>query len=123
MRIFANTLVPITISGKTQLVPRGEALIQKLFERAMKGNVSALRYLHGEFSKNTEMLAELKAQYDRLVYDFILNNPDFGRSGYELPTELVNHMTGLRTLLNFYFPDDYPLPEPSWDEDGTDDED
>jgi hypothetical protein len=54
------------------------------------------------------MLAELMAQHDRLLYDFILNNPNFGKPGHELPIELENHMATLRAILNLYFPDLYP---------------
>jgi hypothetical protein len=123
IRKFASTLVPISANGQKQLMDRKSALLHKIFETAMKGNVSAQRHLFGLFEKNTEKLAELRFQYECVVTEWFINNPDLGKSGYQIPPIVEAEVYGMRVLLNRYFPDEYPLDHyEHGDEDEDDDE-
>jgi len=109
IRIFGNTLVDIVANGQKETMDRRTALINKMFETAMKRRVSMQRFLYQEFVKNAEQLAAARARYDRLMFDWVIDNPDFRKSDFEIPIEVQVEMASLRALLNFYFPSDYPI--------------
>jgi len=108
IRIFADTLVDIKANGRQQRMDRRTALLQKIFESAMKGNVTAQRLLYEEFSKNSQQLAEARLRYDQLALEWIIDNPDLRKHGYELPKAVELEMARLRTMLSYYFPHSYP---------------
>ena len=109
IRIFGNTLVDIVANGQKETMDRRTALINKMFETAMKGRVSMQRFLYQEFEKNAKQLAAARAHYDRLMFDWVIDNPDFRKPDFEVPFEVELEMASLRALLNFYFPNDYPI--------------
>ena len=87
---------------------RRTALINKMFETAMKGRVSMQRFLYQEFEKNAKQLAAARAHYDRLMFDWVIDNP-VRKPDFDIPFEVEVEMASLRALLNFYFPNDYPI--------------
>ena len=109
LRIFANTLVDIVANGQKETMLRQTALLNKMFESAMKGKVSMQRFLYREFERNAERLAAARAHYDRLLFDWVLDNPKFGKPDFDIPFEVEVEMDSLRVLLNFYWPNDYPI--------------
>ena len=122
IRIFANTMIDVVSNGQKETMDRRTALLAKMFEDAMKGRVSQQRFLYREFEKNSERLAATRAHYERLIMDWIVDNPDLGEPDFEIPVEVELEMLSLRTLLNHYFPGDYPLDGvPAYDDDEDDD--
>ena len=118
IRIFGNTIVDIMANGQKESMDRRTALINKMVESAMKGKVSMQRFLYKEFERNAERLAAARVRYDRLVMDWIVNNPEFGKPDYDIPFEVETEIASLRLMLNFYFPDQYPLGGMSVNDDG-----
>ena len=121
IQIFGNTLVDVVSNGQKVSMVRRSALLNKIFESAMKGRVSQQRFLYNEFERNDKRLAAARAQYDRLLFDWIINNPAPGRPGVEIPLEVEVEMVTLRSLLNHYYPDSYPLDGESANDDDYDD--
>ena len=109
IRIFGNTIVDIMANGQKESMDRRTALINKMFESAMKGKVSMQRFLYKEFERNTERLAAARVRYDRLMMDWVINNPDFSKPDFDIPFEVEVEIASLREMLNFYFPGQYPL--------------
>ena len=109
IKIFGNTLVEIVANGQNETMDRRTALTNKMFESAMKGNVSMQRFLFQVFEKNDKLLAATAAHYDRLLFDWILDNPRYGQDDFDMPLEIEAEMESLRAVLNFYYPDTYPL--------------
>ena len=108
IHIFGNTVVDVVSNGQKVSMVRRSALLNKMFESAMKGNVSMQRFLYHEFERNAERLVAARVHYDRLLFDWIINNPAPGRPRVEIPLEVEVEMDTLRSLLNHYFPDAYP---------------
>ena len=109
IHIFGNTLVDVVSNGQKVSMVRRSALLNKIFESAMKGSVTQQRFLYHEFGSYAKRLAVARVQYDRLLFDWIINNPAPGRPRVEIPLEVEVEMDTLRSLLNHYFPDAYPL--------------
>ncbi len=109
IQIFGNTLIDVVSNGQKVSMVRRSALLNKMFESAMKGRVSQQRFLHKEFERNDERLAAARVHYDRLIFDWFLNNPAPGQPRVEMPFEVEAEMQSLRVLLNHYYPWDYPL--------------
>ena len=120
IRIFGNTIVDIMANGQKESMDRRTALINKMFESAMKGKVSMQRFLYKEFERNAERLAAAIVRYDRLMIDWIVNNPKFGKPDYDIPFEVEMEILSLRALLNHYFPGQYPLDGVSANDDDDD---
>ncbi len=108
IHIFGNTLVDVVSNGQKVSMVRRSALLNKIFESAMKGRVSQQRFLYHEFERNDKRLAAARAQYDRLPFDWFLNNPVSGPRRVEMPLEVEVEIMTLRSLLNHYYPDSYP---------------
>ncbi len=108
IQIFSNTLVDVVSNGQKVSMVRRSALLNKMFERAMKGSVTQQRFLYREFERNNERLAAARAHYDRLLFNWILNNPDFKKPDFDIPLEVEVEMESLRVMLNYYFPGQYP---------------
>ena len=118
IRIFGHTMIDFVVNGQKETMDRRTALNNKIFESAMKGKVSMQRFLYKEFERNAERLAAARVRYDRLLIDWIVNNPDFGKPDYDIPFEVEVEIASLRALLNYYFPGDYPLDGMSANDDG-----
>ncbi len=122
IQIFGNTLIDVVSNGQKVSMVRRSALVNKIFESAMKGRVSQQRFLYKEFEKNDERLAAARLHYDRLIFDWFLNDPEPGKPRVEMPFEVEVEIMGLRSLLNHYYPDSYPLDGvPAKDDDDDDD--
>ena len=63
IRNFSMKTINIKIGGEKQIVTHHEALVHALFQTAMKGRISALRYLLEKFEQ-----AELSHGYVRMRY-------------------------------------------------------
>lgn len=118
IRIFGSTLVNVQSGGQKESMDRRTALLNKMFESAMKGRVSMQRFLYHEFERNAARLAAARVHYDRLILDWVIDNPDFGKRDFEMPIEVEADMLSLRALLNHYFPHEYPLDSMSENDDG-----
>lgn len=118
IRIFGHTLIDFVVNGQKVTMDRRTALNNKMFESAMKGKVTMQRFLYKEFERNAERLAAARVRYDRLVIDWIVNNPDSGTHDYDIPFEVEMEIASLRSMLNYYFPADYPLGGTSVTDDG-----
>jgi hypothetical protein len=122
IHIFGNTLVDVVSNGQKVSMVRRSALLNKIFESAMKGRVSQQRFLYKEFERNDERLATIIAHYDRLMLDWIINNPAPGKPRVDMPLEVELEIMQLRGLLNHYFPGSYPPNGiPANDDDDDDD--
>ncbi len=108
IRIFHSTLVDVVAYGQKETMDRRTALLNKMFESAMKGRVSIQRFLYQEFEKNDKLLAATRAHYDRLLFHWIIDNPRFTKPDFEMPREIEVEMQTLRAVLNHYHPGDYP---------------
>jgi len=84
--------------------------------------VSMQRFLYKEFERNNERLAAACVRYDRLMMDWFVNNPEYGKPRVEVPLEVELEIMGLRALLNHYFPSSYPLDGVSANDDDDDDD-
>lgn len=101
---FMNTQVELMVNGKPQLMDRKAAVLSKMFESAMKGRVSQQRYLMGLFEKNEAVLPELRQQYDALVYDWIIDNPNSKSLDESLTGYQRYVLTAMAATLNHYYP-------------------
>ena len=118
IRIFGHTLIDFVVNGQKVTMDRRTALNNKMFESAMKGKVFMQRFLFKEFERNAERLATARAHYDRLVIDWIVDNPEFGKPDYDMPLEVEVEIESLREMLNYYFPDQYSPGGMSANDDG-----
>jgi len=108
IHIFGNTLVDVVSNGQNVSMVRRSALLNKIFESAMKGSVTQQRFLYHEIERNDKRLAVARVHYDRLLFDWIINNPVPGKPRVEVPLEVEVEMDSLRVRLNYYFPGQYP---------------
>ena len=122
LRIFGNTLIDIVANGEIDTMDRRAALTHKMFESAMKGRVTMQKFLYQEFERNAERLAGLRLRYDRLMLDWVINNPDYTKREFEMPFEVEQEIIELRTLLSYYFPDQYSRDGVRPDDRGDDDD-
>ena len=109
IQVFSYTLVDVVSNGQKVAMVRRSALLNKMFESAMKGSVTLQRFLHHEFERNDKRLAVARVHYDRLLFDWFINNPVPGRPRVKIPLEVEVEMDSLRVMLNHYYPDSYPL--------------
>ena len=119
---FVRTVVDIRANGHMETMDRRTALMNKMFESAMKGKTSMQRFMYKEFEKNDERLAGGSLRYERLMMDWIINNPDFRSPDYDMPIEVDLEIRSLRNLLINYFGDSYSLDGNSDGSDGNDDD-
>ena len=104
VRHFANTQIELMINGQPEKMTRKEAILSKVFESAMKGRVSQQRYVMSLFEKNDEQLAELRQQYDVLLHEWIVANPNFENIDESLSRQQINTLTSMASTLNHYYP-------------------
>jgi len=120
IHIFYNTVIDVLTSGQREMMDRRTALLNKMYESAMKGRVSQQRFLYKEFERNDERLAAARVHYERLLFDWFINNPAPGKPRVEVPLEVEVELESLRVLLNHYYPWDYPLDGVSANNDDDD---
>ncbi len=109
LQVFAYTLVDVAANGQKETMTRRTALLNKMFESAMKGKVSQQRFLYKEFERSDERLAATVVHYERLMFDwYINNNPGPGKPRVDIPLEVELEIMQLRGLLNSYYPGSYP---------------
>ncbi len=93
-----------------------------MYESAMKGRVSQQRFLYKEFERNDERIAAARVHYERLMFDWYVNNPAPGKPRVDMPLEVELEIMQLRGLLNHYYPGSYPPNGiPGNDDDDDDD--
>ena len=118
---FGNTLIDISAGGQRGTMDRRGALLHKMYESAMKGNVSMQRFLYKEFERNHEQLTTARLRYQQLMTVWVIENPDFdGLDGENIPFEVQMEILGLQSLLHHYFPSQYPNPRPTAGNDDAD---
>ncbi len=101
---------------------RRTALLNKMFESAMKGKVSQQRFLYKEFERKDERLAASRVHYERLMFDWYVNKPAPGNPRVDMPLEVELEIMQLRGLLNHYYPGSFPpMALPANDDDDDDD--
>ena len=120
IQIFGNTLIDVVANGQQEEMIRRSALFNRIFESAMKGSVTQQRFLYHEFERNDKRLAAARVHYDRLLFNWVLNNTVPGQRRVEIPLEVEVEMDSLRVLLNHYYPDSYPLYGVSVNDDDDD---
>ena len=123
LRTFGRMQIDIVVNGQEVTMDRRTALLNKMFESAMKGKISAQRFLQQEFEKNDEQIAAVRIHYDQLIMEWILGEPDVRKPKNEIPLEVELEIAGLLTLLNHYYPGSYPLHRMSEDDASDDDDD
>ena len=107
LRHFRNTMIDVMSGGQKVKMDRRAALLHKIYESAMKGKVSMLRFLFKEFERNTEQLAIMRIRYDELMTEWVFKDPNY--KGFDnLPFGLQLELISLETLLNHYHPGGYP---------------
>lgn len=122
IRIFGHTMIDVLTNGQKETMDRRTALNNKIFESAMKGRVSQQRFLYKEFERNDERLAATRLHYERLMFDWIINDPVPGKPRVEVPPEVELEIMQLSGLLNHYFPGLYPPYGVSANDDDDDDD-
>ncbi len=105
---FGNTLVDVVSNEQKVSMVRRSALLNKIFESAMKGRVSQQRFLYKEFERNDERIAATRVHYERLMFDWYVNNPAPGKPRVDMPLEVELEIMQLRGLLNHCYPGQYP---------------
>jgi len=120
LQVFAYTVVDVAANGQKERMVRRTALLNKMFEGAMKGRVSMQRFLYKEFEKNDKLLAAHRVRYDQLIFDWYLDNPDL--HSRDMPFEVEMEIDSLRSLLNHYYPGQYLVGGMSANDDGDDDD-
>jgi len=116
--VFGNTMIDVVTNGQIEMMDRREALLNKIYESAMKGKVTSQRFLYKEFGKNDERLAGTRLHYDQLMMKWYVNNT--GKNRVDVPIEIELDIMNLRRMLNYYFPGSYPPNGYSTDEDADD---
>jgi len=101
-------MVDVLTNGQREMMDRRTALLNKMYESAMKGRVSQQRFLYKEFERNDERLAATIGHYEGLMFDWYVDNPAPDKSRVEVPLEVELEIMHLRGLLNHYYPGSYP---------------
>ena len=104
LRHFMNTQIEVATADGPQLMDRRTAVLNKLFEGAMKGKATPLRMLMGMIKENDQQLAELRVHYENLVRTLILDNPDFKSIDVSLTARQRLELLQMATTLNHYHP-------------------
>jgi len=123
IRFFGNTVIDFNANGQKLSMDRREALLNKMFESAMKGKVTMQRFLYQEFEKNDKRIAAASARYQRLLFDWIIDHPKYGKSGYDRPLEIEIEMEALRNVLEDYYPGRYSFNRETANDKSVEDDD
>lgn len=65
--IFANSSLELNLNGEIVTMTRQEALLNKLYQQAMKGNVRAIVYLDQKFEEANEIIANARLDLPELL--------------------------------------------------------
>ncbi len=109
LRHFGSTMIDVMTGGQKEIMDRRAALLHKMYETAMKGGVLMQRFLYKEFERYAERLAAARVRHERLLTEWIIENPNFGDPDFEIPFEVEIEILQLNDLLNYYVPGSYPL--------------
>ena len=112
--VFGNTMIDVVSNGQKETTIRRSALLNKMFESAMKGSVTMQRFLYSEFERNDARLAAVRVHYDQMMLYWFVDHPDRRNPDFDIPIEVVAEMEGLRNMLNYYYPFNYPIPGKSY---------
>lgn len=107
IRHFANTQIELMMNGAPVKLDRRAALLNKMYETAMKGRVSQQRYMMQLFEKTDVRLAGLRDLYNTLLHRWILDNPKFKGFDESLTREQQFELLSLASTLNHYHPGQY----------------
>ena len=107
LRDFMNTQIEVSTAEGTQKMDRRTALMNKLFEGAMKGKVTPIRILLADIRESDQQLAELRLEYERLETELIHDNPEFKDFDDSLTRQQRIDLLGMATTLNHYYPGEY----------------
>ena len=111
IRHFSNTMIDVAANGRIETMDRRTALLHKMYESAMKGRVSMQRFLYAEFERNDVRLAGAQLRYEQLMTRWVVENDDFdGLDGENIPFDVRLEILSLQSILNHYFPGEYPNP-------------
>lgn len=115
IRLFANTQIEITANGRVEKMDRRTAMLNKVYESAMKGSVTAQRFLYIEFMKSDDKVATAATRLNQLVAEWYgAGNGDRQRKG--IPSRVQWEIWQLAGYLNHYFPGQYAHLLPGEDE-------
>ena len=106
-RHFFNTQIEVMTAEGPQRMDRRAALLHKVFEKAMKGGVTAQRLALAMIAENDQRLAELRFHYERMETELIHENPNFKSLDESLTISQRNELLGLATALAHYYPGQY----------------
>lgn len=107
---FGNTLVEVRTQDGMELMTRRAALLHKMFEDAMRGKVSMQRLLLKEFEQSDRLHAATRLRYDQLITEWIVNKPEHEELDIEnIPFEVRTEIASLESVLNHYYPTQYPI--------------
>ena len=107
VRHFVSTQIEVATADGPQLMDRRTALLNKMFEGAMKGKATPLRMMMAMIKENDQQMAELRLQYERLERELIHDNPGFEGIDESLTHQQKIDLFGLATVLNHYYPGEY----------------
>ena len=111
IRIFAETPVEVRTSDGLKFMSRRAALLQKMYEDAMRGKVTNQRFFYNEFARNDERLAGIRLQYEQILKDWVIEDDQFdGRNKKRIPPHILMEIRSLQSILHYYFPAEYPDP-------------
>ena len=107
LRDFMNTQIEVATADGAQKMDRRTALLNKLFEGAMKGKATPMRLLLADIKESDRQLAELRLAYERLEAELIHDNPDFKDIDESLTRQQRIDLLGMASALNHYYPGAY----------------
>ena len=99
-----NTQIEVTTADGTHTMDRKTALLNKLFEGAMKGKATPMRMLLADIKVSDRQLAELRRNYERLEAELIHDNPDVKDIDESLTCQQRIELLGMASALNHYYP-------------------
>lgn len=107
LRQFMNTQIEVATADGPQMMTRQTALLNKMFEGAMKGKVTPMRMLMAETKESAQQMAELRDHFDRRLAELVFDNPNFRNFDESLTLQQKIELFGLATTLNHYYPGQY----------------
>lgn len=106
-RHFFSTLIEVATADGPQVMDRRTALLNKIFEGAMKGKATPMRMLMAMIKETDQQLAELRLHYDRMECALIHDNPNFKSLNESLTVQQKIKLLTTAATLNHYHPGQY----------------
>ncbi len=107
---FFGTVIEVKSQNGVERMTREEALLNKTFETAMKGGISAQRLLISRLDEKNDQIAEMQNLYQHLMRKYVIDNPDF-TSVDEIPKQHILEIQKVYVYLHTYYPSSYPLED------------